>query len=67
VYIYPVENPKYTQMRLILANAVIKNILIILHAIVLLICFVVFVVSVFQNRQTLPDLLLARLEENLET
>jgi hypothetical protein len=33
----------------------------------LLICFVVFVVSVFQNRQTLPDLLLARLEENLET
>jgi hypothetical protein len=61
VYIYPVENSKYTQMRLILTNAVIKNILIILHVIVLLVCFVVFVVSVFQNMQTLPNLQLGDL------
>jgi hypothetical protein len=64
VYIYPMENSKYTQMRLILTNTVIKNILIILHAIVL---FIIIVVSVFQNKWTLPDLLLAHLEENLET
>jgi hypothetical protein len=59
------ENLKYTQKRLILTNTVIKNILIIRHAIVLLICSASLSFPSSKTRnQTLLDLL-SRLEENL--